>query len=281
MTSTSQDLFLLQNAVWVLTSRTDNPGYDFEFDRFFECRRPWEHPPAQNVVARIGPIGDYPAQYNELHAAGITLINTPHDHERASELSSWYPLLSDLTPQTVVYAAPPPAAEVEAKFGWPVFVKGVRQTARHAAALSVARSAREYEALARAYSENPILHWQPCAVRAFVDLERVGRSDGVHLPPAFEFRTFWSKSNLLGAGRYWTEASYAWTDLEKAQALAVARQAAERLTVPFLVIDMARTAAGKWIVIECNDGQESGYAGVSPFEVWSNLCELSHEYTQT
>jgi ATP-grasp domain, R2K clade family 3 len=41
----------------------------------------------------------------------------------------------------------------------------------------------------------------------------------------------------------------------------------------FFTIDVAQTIAGEWIVIECNDGQESGYAAISPFALWQNLID--------
>ena len=35
------------------------------------------------------------------------------------------------------------------------------------------------------------------------------------------------------------------------------------------------TAIGRVGAPECNDGQESGYAGVSPFALWQNVVELA------
>ena len=55
--------------------------------------------------------------------------------------------------------------------------------------------------------------------------------------------------------------------------LAVAREAASRLQVPFLVVDFAKTRDGHWIVIECNDAQESGYVGVPPRNLWRQVLE--------
>jgi hypothetical protein len=43
--------------------------------------------------------------------------------------------------------------------------------------------------------------------------------------------------------------------------------------VPFLVVDIARTASGDWIVIECNDAQEAGYVGLSPAVLWNNILQ--------
>jgi hypothetical protein len=58
----------------------------------------------------------------------------------------------------------------------------------------------------------------------------------------------------------------------------VAQEAVTRLGVPFLVVDLAQRVDGQWIVIECNDGQESGYAGVHPFAMWQNVVEIEKRY---
>jgi hypothetical protein len=57
----------------------------------------------------------------------------------------------------------------------------------------------------------------------------------------------------------------------------LAREVAERISVPFLVVDVAQTVEGRWIVIECNDGQESGYAGVAPIALWNRLIEVERK----
>ena len=43
--------------------------------------------------------------------------------------------------------------------------------------------------------------------------------------------------------------------------------------VPFLVVDVAQSALGDWLVIECNDGQESSYAGNLPLVLWSAILD--------
>lgn len=42
----------------------------------------------------------------------------------------------------------------------------------------------------------------------------------------------------------------------------------------FPVIDLAMTREGQWIIIECNDAMESGYAGVPPIALWQNILDL-------
>ena len=58
-------------------------------------------------------------------------------------------------------------------------------------------------------------------------------------------------------------------------ALRVAETAARRLAIPFVVVDIAQTIDGRWVVIECNDAQESGHAGVSPFALWQRVVEVA------
>jgi len=41
--------------------------------------------------------------------------------------------------------------------------------------------------------------------------------------------------------------------------------------VRFFVIDVARTAEGKWIVVELNDGQQSGLSAIKPDDLYKNL----------
>ena len=51
--------------------------------------------------------------------------------------------------------------------------------------------------------------------------------------------------------------------------------AADRIGVRFAAIDVAKTASGEWIIIEVNDAQESGFAGVNPMTLWKNVIEAS------
>jgi hypothetical protein len=54
----------------------------------------------------------------------------------------------------------------------------------------------------------------------------------------------------------------------------MAREAVRRLNVPFVVIDIAKTADGRWIVIECNDAQETGYTGLPAKALWERVLAL-------
>lgn len=270
------DLLLVENAFWVVTNSIHNPVYDFRFDSYFACNRPWNRPKPVLAIARLGALPDYGLLFDYFFDQGIQLVNSPHQHSRASELPEWYPLLVDLTPKSAWYDSPPLPAVVSESFGWPVFVKGARQTSHHDPSKSIAHNPSDYERLVQAFQRDPILHWQRFVIRKYVDLRPLECNVTTKIKPSFEFRTFWWNQKLVGVGPYWSQfVDYTWTASEKADCLAIAENACSRLDCPFLVIDMAQTIDGEWIVIECNDAQESGYAGVSPFSLWHEIIQVS------
>ncbi|RKH57032.1 ATP-grasp domain-containing protein [Corallococcus llansteffanensis] len=280
MLRAGEDLLKVDDRLWLLTAATGVGVYDFAFDRFFACRRPYVLPDAPiDVVARAGAWQDYAERYRELEAQGVRLIHSPEQHLRATELPHWYPLLEDLTPRSVWFDAPPDADTVERLVGWPVFLKGARQTSRHRKSLSIIEGPDAFRQAMDAYARDSILHWQQVVCRELRPLRRVDDTQGADaLPRSFEFRTFWWRQQLVGWGPYWWQGRpYTLTPREEQDALALASEAARRMAVPFLVVDVAQEQSGRWIVIECNDGQESGYVGVAPFALWQRVLDLERE----
>lgn len=266
------ELLHVEDAVWVLHAPTGVPIYDFAFDRLLACRRPYQPPGELRAVARVGAIADYDERYTRWLADGVRLVHSPDEHRRASELSAWYPLLADITPKSIWGREPPDLRTVASELGWPVFVKGSRQTSRHRRSLSIVEGPEAYARVLEEYARDSILHWQDIVCRRYVRLRPVEDVAADRVPSSFEFRTFWWRGELVGFGRYWWEGkAYEPTAEERAQAVAVAGEAARRVNVTFLVVDVAQAADGTWLVIECNDGQESGYAGVSPVGLWQAL----------
>jgi ATP-grasp domain, R2K clade family 3 len=270
----SASLALVENALWVLTRPIGISRYDFAFEQYFACQHPIYRDRSVRAVGRMGAADDYVARYEALREENIQLIHTPAEYERTSRLPAWYPLLEDLTPRSLWFDRPPSATDVEATFGWPVFVKGERQTSRHRRSLAILDDREKFERAMTAWGADPLLQWQQVVCREFVSLRLVGEQSNLTLPRSFEFRTFWWHSECVGFGPYWVDEPYQATADERHGALDIAGEAARRINVTFLVVDVAQRIDGAWTVIECNDGQDAGYAGMAPMILWRRVLDL-------
>jgi ATP-grasp domain, R2K clade family 3 len=260
----------VEKKLLVISEEIGVSAYDFNFELHFACDHPHRLEGENLCVMRVGPLADYADVFNDKLGIGIRLVNSPDEHARASELEHWYPWLKGLTPRTRIFDDLPSAEAIESEFQWPIFMKGSRQTSKHNPDLSVIKSRDHYEQAARKYRNDPILHWQKPVIREFVPLLPVAGSVPGKVNPSVEYRSFWWHGECVGWGRYWYQVTpYECPDVEAG--LIVAAQAAALLGIPFLVIDFAKTADGRWIVIECNDAQESGYVGVQPQMLWRRV----------
>ena len=273
------DLFLMDETLWVLCKNINIPSYDFDFRRYFRCQRPLELPDSCVAVSRAGPRLNYQLFYDDLLGDGIQIIHNPETHLLCSELPHWYPLIKNLTPRSMWFDKIPNVETIMEHFEFPIFVKGARQTSRHSKKLSIIKNSNDYERMKKAYAQDRILHHQQFVCREFVALRKVADTEGDVIPASFEFRTFWWRGQFVGSGCYWVDApAYNWTENEKADAIAIARQVAKALPVPFLVVDVGQRTDGQWIVIEVNDGQGSGYAEMPPVKLWQNILAKERAY---
>lgn len=262
----------VENRFVVVSKTVGVSVYDFDFDLNFQTTHPSAFDTEEPCILRIGPIRDYSTEYKEKLETGLRLVNDPEQHRMASELEFWYPLLKDLTPRSAVFDVLPSSEVLRDQFSWPVFIKGSRQTSKHSAMLSIANNSEEYNLIAQRYAADNILHWQKPVIRQFVPLESVPGEVPNQVQPSNEYRSFWLNGECVGWGRYWYQVpKYSSPDV--AEGLAVAGEAVKRLKVPFIVIDIAKTADGRWIIIECNDAQESGMVGIDARSVWREIIE--------
>jgi hypothetical protein len=268
------DFLIIHDTIPIISKTIGVRVYDFNFRHYFPTQSLLS-PPTKMVVARIGAFPDYSVAYDSLLSAGIKLVHTLEQYQRCSLLPHWYPLILDLTPKSKVYESFPTVKEIENEFSWPVFVKGERQTSRHKKSLSIIENAAAFEDLRIHWKQNTMLHWQKMVCREYIPLQLVEPSSGDRLPSSYEFRLFYWGQQLVSIGRYWYDASpYELSRQEKAQVEALGNEVAKRLSVCFLAVDIAKTVAGKWIVIEVNDGQESGYAANNPRLMWEQIIAI-------
>jgi hypothetical protein len=269
------DVFQIERSLWIAEAKIGLAVYDFPFNLMMDCRHGRFGLSEVSAIGRFGAVEDYDKLHAELVALGVRLVHSPEQHQLCSELPLWYPLLHGLTPQSWWFDKAPDARTAGELAGWPLFLKGSRQTSRHKANLSIIPDEAAYEVAVAAYATDRMLHWQQIVIRRFERLRVVEADMGQKIPASFEFRSFWWHGHLAGVGPYFSEfARYDWTEVERDEALALAGEAARRVVLPFIVIDLAQTVEGRWIVIEINDAQECGYTGVKPLPVWQRMVEL-------
>ncbi|MEO1271684.1 MAG: ATP-grasp domain-containing protein, partial [Myxococcota bacterium] len=271
--NTPPNLTLVEEALWVVNTSTGMPIYDFEFEAFFACRHPIWLDNEVVAIARMGAAPDYAKRYQAMLEWGIKLIHSPEQYALTSHLPKWYTRLEDLTPRSYWFEQLPQPEEIERRFEYPIFIKGERQTNKHNRHQSIIETPDQLRDVLSTWKRYPILSWQRLVCREFLPLRLVAPDRGSGLPLSFEFRTFWWKERCIGLGPYWTTPRYRLSSREEAQVLKLGEEAARRLQVTFLVVDIAQTVDGRWVVIECNDGQDSGYAGVDRRTMWQRLID--------
>ena len=275
--TTIQDIhddFLKIGRIAVLIKETKNSVYDFNFRNIFDVNTIYS-PVDLPVLLRIGAIADYGKTESVIRDFGMRLLISEEEHLRCSTIEEWYPLIKLNTPFTRVYDELPSPDVLQKDFSFPVFIKGNRQTSHHRRSQCIIESAEQYEVLRAEWKNDPILFWQKPAIRKYVPLQTID-SDSFPdmLPISHEFRFFYFKGKYMAHGPYWTMGpDYSMDEEDLDYVLNLTRWAANQINVPFLAIDVALTAEGEWIIIEVNDAQECGLAGVNPLILWKNVIE--------
>lgn len=124
---------------------------------------------------------------------------------------------------------------------------------------------------------DPLIGQQGLVYREYVPLEtfEIGLNG---MPMTNEWRCFFLGDKLVDYGYYWTSLD----DLSKAEqakpdfeefGLPFAKKVAHFIAenTNFFVLDIAKTASGKWILVEVNDGQMSGLSDIPAERFYLNL----------
>ena len=220
------------------------------------------------VIGRYSVIPFYHELQNDLLIQNSHLINSTLEHQYIACFDYYYDL-TKVTPKTWFEVQHLPEQG-------PFFLKG-KTNSRKIQGLNNVRAENKKEAIALYFKmlNDPELAEQGIIFRDFVNLEKI--SEGVDgFPFSNEWRLFFYKDELLAYGYYWVNSDIILSnDQLPAEALDFAKEQAKIVMeqTNFFVMDIARTAEGKWIIIELNDGQQSGLSNVDPEELYSNLAK--------
>ena len=199
---------------------------------------------------------------------GGRMINSTLEHQYIANFD-YYHDVTKWTPKSYfdLHSVP--------KTGGPFVIKGRTNSRKHQWLTKM--FATDYPDLLQKYwalNEDPLIQDQGIVIREFVKLKNFGT--GINgLDFANEWRFFYYKNTLLTYGYYWSNGDVipeksALDPLAIATANEIASVVSEN--VNFFVLDMAQTETGEWILIEMNDGCQSGLSENDPEDLYKNLA---------
>lgn len=239
---------------------------------------PTELPEGAFVIPRYSILPDAPYCYGMLDAIGVSCANTLEQHNYIANME-WVEDLGAATAKTYFdkgYGNVPPCTE-----GW--VVKG--KTNSHKVRWDTHMRAKDREALRDVFSrllEHDLYREQGLVIREYVPLAPY-LEDGEPLvllnglPVVLEWRFFFWSEQIIQGHFYWGSQVETLPDMPPLIldfALAQAKVISDAQRAQFFVLDVALTQEGHPIIIEVNDGQQSGLNGLDPGLFYSSLRKL-------
>jgi hypothetical protein len=220
----------------------------------------------QLVVGRYSVLPFYEALEEDLAGRGCRLVNTYAQHRWIANFE-YYAAFRDVTPESWSedeFASAPDG---------PFVLKGRSSSFKHHwSDLMFARDKADALRKADVLRQRQVIAQQGLLFRRFVPLETFEHTAS-GLPVSNEWRFFFLGERLIGYGYYWARLARTQPPAISADGVAFARSCAARVAgaARFFVVDVARTAAGAWVLIELNDAQTSGLAAIDPDEFYREL----------
>jgi hypothetical protein len=226
------------------------------------------------VIGRYACLPYYYELAADLCMTGSRLINTPQEHKWIANFN-WYEQLKDYTPRTWFGYDFNLTNPVYCNYNGSFVVKGRTNSKKFEwNKMMFAKDRQQAINIACDLMTDSYIGEQGVVFREYVPLEtyEIGVND---LPFTNEWRMFFYKDTLLSSGYYWSIAEK--TDYEcPPEAIAFAKEVARiaKEFATFFVLDVAKTEDGRWILIEVNDGQQSGLSENNPHMLYKNLAEV-------
>lgn len=228
-------------------------------------------PKGSLVIGRYSVLPYYNELSRDLEHFGSRLINTNREHASIANLSAWYHCFEGITPKTWFHLH-----EIPEK--GPFVLKGETNSRKYSWNTHMyAEDKRVAGEVWSRLSKDGLVEFQNIVIREYVPLRRLD-TDATGLPITEEYRLFFYKGKLMSSGFYWASHEHLVeqydlsTDNIPREFIDQIGGVAYDQVADFVVIDVARTEKGDWIVIELNDGQMSGLSLCDPDELYRNLA---------
>lgn len=261
---------------WCFNLKMNTPVILFRSDRWLEdemaaaarhfpvMRYRAQVPPGSLVVCRYSALPFFNELEQDLQLLGSRPVNSLRQHQYVANFE-YYEDLRDVT-----FPSWERLSDVPTRLhDQPFVVKGKTNSRKFEWHQKM--FAPNFLAASRIAAElamDGLIGQQGVLIRQYVPLETF-EMGVTGTPFTNEWRVFYYKGKRLAHGYYWGNIDD-WTKVDSARAefeaagLALADEVGLRIAskVPFAVVDVARTEDGRWMVVELNDGCQSGLNGV-------------------
>jgi hypothetical protein len=228
-------------------------------------------PAGSLVIPRYSALPFNQELEEDIIALGSKLINSHAEHVYVADLQNWYNNLEGLTPKTWFRLDQIPDRG-------PFVLKGATNSKKDQwKKFMFAADKKEAIEVFLRLTRDGYIGYQSIYIREYVSLHKVCDPLSVDsIPISEEYRFFVLNGEILAKGFYWSQ-YLDQVDSSKINPDFVPKEFLESVIskvkdyIPFFVVDVARTATGEWIVVELNDGQQSGLSAINPNDLYSSL----------
>lgn len=235
---------------------------------------------AQNslVIGRYSCLPFYDELERDIKHLNSQLINSLHEHKYIADFVYYYDI-EDVTFPTYFNFVDIPYSKRDNAF----VVKGKTNSRKHEWKDKMfATNFRKAVEIGAELMTDPVIGQQGLVIREYIPLEtfEIGIND---MPITNEWRIFFYKDEVVDFGYYWGTTldnqnlmTEAYDDFIK-DGIDFAQMAAKQIAefTNFFVIDIAKTTKGNWLVVEVNDGQQSGLnMSINPDGLYKKLSSI-------
>jgi hypothetical protein len=226
------------------------------------------------IIPRFSAYPFYKELEDDVKLSGGNLINSYNEHQYIADLGNWIWDLYEFTPKTWNKLEDLPEEG-------PFFLKGETNSKKYNFNTHCyAKNKREAIEVHGRLCDDSLISCQKIYIREYIPL--VKYMDGLQgLPITKEFRFFCYKDKILSGGYYWSshideikEKNYSIDPSEVPLDFLNKLTNIIKYNATFYVIDVAQTQNGNWILIELNDGSQSGLSENNPDILYKNLFEI-------
>lgn len=230
--------------------------------------------PGQLVIGRYSVLPFYKELEEDIKYVGGKLINTYRQHRYIADLQNWYADLARFTPETWnnIASVPDDCGRV--------VLKGETNSRKERWKTHMfANNKQEAIDVFMRLNDDGFIQGQNIYIRKFVDLVTLTKSPITDQPITLEYRFFCCDGKILTSGFYWSNFM---EDVKEQLTVSTPVEATELVEkvlleiddkARFVVVDVAQTKSGQWVLIELNDGQMSGLSENNPDELYKALSD--------